>query len=166
MSLQLTICSSKTIMSLRPGLLGQLIRYTLIGLAVSLLANYFNAKDQTTEPSQHQCQELSEFGQKNRFQSWSSFYPYYLCEHSHQTTKLFHFLATFNVLMFWILFLKSGLKKVKFLIFSIVQGYGLAWISHFFVEQNKPATFYYPVWSFMSDFVMFKDLITGNLKMY
>ena len=31
-----------------------------------------------------------------------------------------------------------------FLIYSLLAGYGFAWIGHFFVEKNKPATFKYP----------------------
>jgi hypothetical protein len=45
-----------------------------------------------------------------------------------------------------------------------VVGYGFAWIGHFFVEKNKPATFKYPLYSLMGDWVMFKDIITGRIK--
>ena len=31
-------------------------------------------------------------------QDMAAFYPYYLCEHVHPTTKLIHFIATFNAL--------------------------------------------------------------------
>lgn len=51
-------------------------------------------------------------------------------------------------------------------IFSVIQGYGLAWISHFWIEENKPATFKYPVYSFISDFVMFKDACLGNVSLF
>jgi hypothetical protein len=27
----------------------------------------------------------------------------------------------------------------------------MAWISHFFVEHNRPATFGHPLWSFLAD---------------
>jgi hypothetical protein len=33
-------------------------------------------------------------------------------------------------------------------------GYFFAWVGHFFVEQNRPATFTYAVFSFMGDFRM------------
>jgi hypothetical protein len=39
-----------------------------------------------------------------------------------------------------------------------------AWIGHFFLEKNRPATFTYPLYSFMGDWVMFKDIITGKIK--
>ena len=44
-----------------------------------------------------------------------------------------------------------------------LQAYTFAWISHFFIELNKPATFVYPVYSFTSDWIMFKDVIFGKL---
>ena len=42
----------------------------------------------------------------------------------------------------------------------------LAWISHFWIEENKPATFKYPIYSFASDFVMFKDAWLGKVSLF
>lgn len=44
-------------------------------------------------------------------------------------------------------------------------GYGLAWIGHFFVEKNKPATFKYPIYSLLADWKMFLEIITGKIKL-
>lgn len=33
--------------------------------------------------------------------------------------------------------------------------YGFAWVGHFFFEENKPATFIYPVYSLLGDFRLF-----------
>ncbi|MGN8055357.1 Mpo1-like protein [Pedobacter sp. 22163] len=43
-----------------------------------------------------------------------------------------------------------------------VLGYGFAWVGHFFFEKNKPATFQYPGYSLVSDFILFYDLLTGK----
>jgi hypothetical protein len=51
------------------------------------------------------------------------------------------------------------------LILAPVFGYGFAWAGHYFVEKNKPATFRHPVWSLMGDWVMFKDVMTGKIKL-
>jgi hypothetical protein len=39
----------------------------------------------------------------------------------------------------------------------------LAWVAHFFIEHNKPATFKYPFWSFAADWKMWALAVTGRL---
>jgi len=41
--------------------------------------------------------------------------------------------------------------------------YSFAWVSHFFYERNTPATFIYPSFSLVGDFVMFGELLIGKL---
>ena len=45
-----------------------------------------------------------------------------------------------------------------------VIGYGFAWVGHYVYEKNRPATFKYPFYSFMGDFVMYKDIWLGRLS--
>lgn len=40
--------------------------------------------------------------------------------------------------------------------------YLFAWFGHFIFEKNKPATFIYPVYSYMGDFRMFYDLLKAH----
>ena len=42
-------------------------------------------------------------------------------------------------------------------------GYGAAWVGHFFVEHNRPATFQHPLWSFRGDYKMLALMLTGRL---
>jgi hypothetical protein len=42
-------------------------------------------------------------------------------------------------------------------------GYGFAWVGHFFFEKNRPATFTYPFYSLIGDFVMFWHILTGKI---
>ena len=45
-------------------------------------------------------------------------------------------------------------------------GYGFAWISHFFIEKNMPATFKFPIYSLRADFVMFFEILVGKIKIF
>ena len=47
---------------------------------------------------------------------------------------------------------------------AFVPGYAFAWIGHFFVEKNRPATFTYPLWSFLGDWKMLALMLTGKLQ--
>lgn len=95
------------------------------------------------------------------FETFNDFWPYYLSEHAHPTTRLMHVVGTALSLAFVILLTWSG--DLRFLAAAIVVGYGFAWVSHLFVERNRPATFRYPVWSLMGDFRMFALACTGRL---
>ena len=44
-------------------------------------------------------------------------------------------------------------------------GYGFAWTGHFFFERNRPATFRYPLYSLIGDWVMWKDIIVGKVRL-
>ena len=97
-----------------------------------------------------------------RFQSFGEFWPYYLNEHSKPVTRALHAVGSFAGIALLILFIAIG----KWWLFPLafVPGYGLAWIGHFFVEKNRPATFTYPLWSFMGDWKMLALMLTGRLK--
>jgi hypothetical protein len=49
------------------------------------------------------------------------------------------------------------------LLVGVVWAYGFAWVGHFKVEHNKPATFLYPLWSLLGDFKMWSLMARGRL---
>ena len=97
-----------------------------------------------------------------KFESFSQFYPYYLKEHSNRVCRLLHFVGTGLVIALLFHILLTG--SIKRLILLPVIGYGFAWVGHFVFEKNRPATFKHPLYSFMGDFVMFKDILFGKVK--
>ena len=98
----------------------------------------------------------------SRFNSFSEFYPYYLEEHNNTTCRILHFVGSWLVLGVIAFSIWKG--DYRWLLLVPVIGYGFAWVGHFFFEKNKPATFKYPFYSLMGDWVMWKDLLTGRQK--
>ncbi|MCI0516212.1 MAG: DUF962 domain-containing protein [Woeseiaceae bacterium] len=100
--------------------------------------------------------------QQTSFTSFSEFYPYYLKEHSHPACRALHYTGTSLALLIWIYALWTG--QYLLLLAGLVVGYGFAWTGHFFFEHNRPATFQYPLYSFMGDWVMLKDFLSGRFR--
>jgi len=94
------------------------------------------------------------------FKTFSDFYPFYIHEHRNTVNRRLHIIGTTFALLCWVAFFYSPSLKRFFL--PLLVGYGFAWVGHFFFEKNKPATFKYPLWSFMGDFRMFFETITGQ----
>ena len=96
------------------------------------------------------------------FASFAEFYPFYLQEHSDVTCRRLHFVGSALVLAVLVSTVVSG-NWVMLWALPVI-GYGFAWVGHFFFENNRPATFKYPLYSFMGDWVMYKDLWTRKEK--
>jgi len=47
---------------------------------------------------------------------------------------------------------------------ALLCGYGFAWVGHFFFEKNRPATFRYPLYSLLGDWVMYRDIWIGRIR--
>ena len=95
------------------------------------------------------------------FASFRDFYPYYLSEHSDRTCRRLHFIGTSIVVVFFVLAIVQ--LNAWWLLGALFSGYAFAWVGHFFFEKNKPATFKYPFYSFVGDWVMYKDMLTGRI---
>jgi hypothetical protein len=96
-----------------------------------------------------------------RFQSFREFYPFYLGEHLNPVCRVLHFAGSTVVLLLIVAALMTG----QWILLAAVPfaGYGFAWIGHFVFEKNRPATFKYPAWSFMGDWVMYWQLLTRQI---
>ena len=96
-----------------------------------------------------------------RFTRFGEFYPFYLGEHANINCRRLHFIGSWLVIFIIIVAWLQNTPTILWLV--PVAGYGCAWAGHFFFEHNRPATFQYPLWSFMGDWVMLKDFLTGRL---
>ena len=63
----------------------------------------------------------------------------------------------------WGIFLICALIWPFEAIGAVVFGYGFAWVGHFFIEKNRPASFRYPLWSFVSDLKLWRQMVVGEL---
>ena len=97
-----------------------------------------------------------------KFSSFAEFYPFYLKEHSHPVCRVLHYIG--STLVLCLLFYAISTEQYSLLWLLPVVGYGFAWVGHFFVEKNRPATFTYPLYSFLGDWVMLKDFLTGQIN--
>lgn len=97
-----------------------------------------------------------------RYTSFKEFYPFYLSEHSNRTCRRLHFVGSWLGLFCFAWAIWSA--DWRFVPLAFVCGYLFAWIGHFGFEKNRPATFQYPLYSFMGDWVMWKDMLTGKIK--
>lgn len=100
-----------------------------------------------TEPKTSQMQ----------FKSFESFYAYYLNEHSKPLCRAMHYIGSAGVLLGFLLIIYIG--AWKYLLVLPFIGYGFAWLGHALFEHNRPATFRYPIYSFLGDWRMFYQFI-------
>ena len=96
------------------------------------------------------------------FKTFAEFYPFYLGEHSDRRSRRLHFLGSSLVLVCVAMLFASG--RMQYLLYALLCGYGFAWIGHFFFERNKPASFKYPLYSFIGDWAMYRDIWLGRIK--
>lgn len=99
---------------------------------------------------------------KFHFNTISEFYPYYLTQHAEWRCRTLHFVGTGLVITLFATTLATQIWWL-FLLIPLV-GYGFAWTGHFLFEKNKPAAFKNPLWSLACDFIMFKDIATGQIR--
>lgn len=97
---------------------------------------------------------------EQRFQSFAEFWPYYVREHLSTASRALHFVGSTLVL---VVIAAAAVYNWWLLLAAPVVGYGFAWIGHFFIEKNKPASFDYPLWSLLADWKMWALTLAGRM---
>ncbi len=94
-------------------------------------------------------------------ETYSDFWEFYVREHSKPATRILHFVGISFGILLLIFFISTG--RWSWIPVCFVTGYALAWAGHFLIEKNRPATFKYPLWSFISDYKMMWYMVTGRM---
>ncbi len=93
--------------------------------------------------------------------SFGEFWPFYVREHSRPLTRVLHAAGTLGSTTLLVWLVAAG--RWRWLPVALVVGYGAAWVGHFFVEHNRPATFKHPLWSLMGDYKMVALMLAGRM---
>lgn len=98
----------------------------------------------------------------NTPQNFKEFWSFYVGEHINPLTRFIHVAGTTLAL---ILLIATFLSKAWWgLLIAPAVAYAGAWLSHFTIEKNKPATFRYPFWSLLADFLMLYKTFNNTME--
>lgn len=96
-----------------------------------------------------------------RLAAFEAFWPFYIGQHRKRGTRIFHFIGT--TVGFLFLARAVATERPLLLICGLVASYGFAWMGHFLIEKNNPATFQYPFWSLLGDLKMYGLMWRGKM---
>ena len=98
-----------------------------------------------------------------RYDNFAEFYPFYLTEHADRTCRRLHFVGSSLALVCLAMLIVT--RDPLWLLYGLICGYGFAWVGHFAFEKNKPASFKQPLYSFMGDWTMYWQILTGRIPL-
>jgi hypothetical protein len=101
-------------------------------------------------------------GKSERYASFREFWPFYVREHARLGTRILHFIGSTLALVSVVAAVVTA--RPILLLGAPLFGYAFAWIGHFGIEKNRPATFKYPVYSLAADWVMYGKILAGTMR--
>ncbi len=97
-----------------------------------------------------------------RFDSFEEFWPFYVLEHTKPETQALHVAGT--ALGLTAAAAAVATRNGWLVPLGLAAAYGAAWYSHYRIENNRPASFKYPVYSFLADFKMVGRVVQGRMS--
>jgi hypothetical protein len=94
--------------------------------------------------------------------TFRAFWPAYLHAHRDPNCRRLHYVGSTGALAGIVLAIVR--LDPLWLLAGLAFGYGMAWIGHFAVERNRPATFGNPLWSLIGDIRMYLLWLAGRLE--
>ena len=99
---------------------------------------------------------------ETKYQTFAEFYPFYLSQHANRMCRELHFIGSTLALACLAALVLT--QNIWWLPIALLCGYGFAWVGHFGFEKNRPATFRQPLYSLMGDWVMYWQMLTGDVS--
>jgi len=90
------------------------------------------------------------------------YYKHYISLHQNLWCRRLHVIGQFFTILFVFFTLHNQLWFL--LLFSPFVIYPFAWSGHYFFEKNKPAAFKNPIYAKLSDLIMLKQWILGEIE--
>lgn len=97
-----------------------------------------------------------------RPRSFAEFWPIYLTAHRDPACRSLHYAGT--TLGLAGLIATVVLLNPLWLLAGLLSAYAAAWLGHFAVEHNRPATLGNPIWSLAADIRMYVLWLSGRLE--
>lgn len=94
--------------------------------------------------------------------NFTEYYSSFLAAHSNRICRRLHFIGTLLSLIL-LLYSIFTFNWIGFIIIPFIAN-GFAMVGHFWFEKNKPGVLTSPLYSFVGNLVMFKDIIFGKIK--
>lgn len=95
------------------------------------------------------------------FSNYEEFWAFYLAQHRNPVTRAIHFVGAAGFMTLVVTSVVTGNGWYVAGAFALF--YLPAWVAHFVIEGNRPATWRNPLWSFVSDIRMFLFWLAGGL---
>ena len=94
----------------------------------------------------------------------NEYYQRYLTLHTNKKCRLLHFIGQLVTIAIAIWIFSNWYWYLIPMIPFIV--YPFAWTGHYVFEKNKPAAFHDPVKAKIADWMMFRDILIGKVKLF